>query len=369
MRINLDQENIDKCYRTLCAKEINMETAEFYIEYLTEYPFSITKKDIEKISKNHSIQESFFIAMKNKMEIEDDDDTFIEMNDLCNIKNIQKLSTKKYINNPFYKRIPVTNQKLGKWQLMKLNYQPYEGFVYDELDIHPERDYGEHTPLGFFEETFPYLAIIEDDQIWMSVIPHEINTMDKPIKAAFGNILVLGLGIGYYAYMTSLKNDVESITIIESDVNAIKLFNEWIFPYFENKDKIKIIKSDAFEYLKNNDISKYDYCFSDIWHNAGDGIYLYLKIKNFEQKYQCTYFDYWIETSILALLRRYVLTVYEEQMDGSTDEDYMKAIDENDVLVNKLYFFLKDYEINSYEDLMSLLSNDSLKKLARELNY
>ena len=217
MKINLNQENIDKCYRTLCAKEINMETAEFYIEYLTEYPLSITKKDIEKISKNHSIQESFFIAMKNKMEIEDDDDAFIEMNDLCNIKNIQKLSTKKYINNPFYKRIPVTNQKLGKWQLMKLNYKPYEGFVYDELDIHPERDYGEHTPLGFFEEEFPYLAIVEGDQIWMSVIPHEINTMDKPIKAAYGNILVLGLGIGYYAYMTSLKDDVDSITIIESD--------------------------------------------------------------------------------------------------------------------------------------------------------
>ena len=369
MILNLDDRNLKLCNGLLAAKEINMSSAEFYIEYLTEYPLSITKKDIEKISKNHSIQESFFIALKNKMEIDDFDDEFNEMNDQCNIKNIQKLSTKKYINNPFYKNIPTTNAKLGKWQLTKLKYHPYEGFVYDELDIHPERNYGEHTPLGFFEEEFPYLAIIEGDEIWMSVIPHEINTMDKPIKSAYGKVLVLGLGIGYYAYMVSNKDDVDEVTILESDETAIKLFNEWIYPHFENKEKIHIIKTDAFDYLENNDISKYDYCFSDIWHNAGDGISLYLKIKKYENKFQCTYFDYWIETSLLAMLRRYILTIYEEQLDGLTDEDYQKAIDENDRIINKLYYHLKDVEINSYEDMINLLSDDSLKRIARELEY
>ena len=41
--------------------------------------------------------------------------------------------------------------------------------------------YQEHTPFGFFDSKFPYLALLKDDEIWMSVIPHEINTMKKPV--------------------------------------------------------------------------------------------------------------------------------------------------------------------------------------------
>ena len=159
-----------------------------------------------------------------------------------------------------------------------LSYFPFEGFVYDELDIDPNNYYSEHTPLGFFDKEFPFLAVIQKDEIWMSVIPHEINTMKKPIQNAFGNVLVLGLGIGYYQFMIALKEEVKSITIIESDKNAIKIFNECIYPFVKNKDKIHIINDDAFEFLKNNDLNKFDYIFSDIWHNAGDGLPLYLKI-------------------------------------------------------------------------------------------
>ena len=49
--------------------------------------------------------------MKEKMDIPCDDDEFIEIDKITNIKNIQKLSKDKYLNNEFYKSIPFAKQK------------------------------------------------------------------------------------------------------------------------------------------------------------------------------------------------------------------------------------------------------------------
>ena len=104
---------------------------------------------------------------------------------------------------------------------------------------------------------------------------------------------------------------------------------------------------------------------SKVCNDINDEVTLTATPKNAEH----TKFDYWIETSLLALLRRYVLTVFEEQLDGSTVDDYLNAINENDVIVNKLYFLLIDYEINNEDDLKQLLSDKSLKDIATKLDY
>ena len=93
----------------------------------------------------------------------------------------------------------------------------------------------------------------------MSLIPHEINTMKHHIIDAFGNVLVLGLGLGYYVFHIARKKDVDKITIIEKDKRVIKIFKENLLPYFENKDKITIIEDDAIKYLSTP--KDYDYCF------------------------------------------------------------------------------------------------------------
>lgn len=100
--------------------------------------------------------------------------------------------------------------------------------------------------------------------------PNEVFTMEKPIKNAKGKVLTLGCGMGYFAYMASIKEDVESITIIELEQNVIDLFEKCILPQFENKDKIKIVKADAVEYLRNTEDGVYDYCFADIWIGIED---------------------------------------------------------------------------------------------------
>ena len=55
----------------------------------------------------------------------------------------------------------------------------------------------------------------------MSTIPHEINTMKKDIDIVKNNVLVLGLGIGYFSYLISNKASVKNITILENDEEII----------------------------------------------------------------------------------------------------------------------------------------------------
>lgn len=118
--------------------------------------------------------------------------------------------------------------------------------------------------------------------------------MKKPISEATGNVLTYGLGLGYYAYMVSMKDNVESVTIVEKDKEIIDLFTRYILPQFKNKSKIKIINDDAFNYFKKD--IYYDYVFVDIWHDPSDGIDLYLKFKSLEK--DNIKYSYWIEDTL-----------------------------------------------------------------------
>ena len=60
----------------------------------------------------------------------------------------------------------------------------------------------------------------------MLITPNEIETMKKSISEATGNVLTYGLGLGYYAYMVSMKENVESVTIVEKDKEIIDLFKK-----------------------------------------------------------------------------------------------------------------------------------------------
>lgn len=365
MIINLSDKELKELDAFLNVKECNISAAEFYIDYLENYYDEISKFDIDNLSKKYSIEQSFFKAMLNKMDTSEKDQEIKDLITNSNIDKVSLLNADEFLNDDYAKCVGFPIAKSSEWELRTLKYLQFEGFVSDELEINNEY-YQERTPFGFFDKEVPYLAVIQNDSIWMSVIPHEINTMKKPIQNAYGNVLVLGLGLGYYAFHISNKDDVDSITIIENDKKVIELFNNHILPKFSHKEKIKVIYEDAFAHLK--EFHDYDYAFIDIWHNVGDGLPLYLKIKQYEKDYPNTRFDYWIETSLIAMLRRQTLTVIEEQLyDGLKEEDYLKATNENDAIINAIYFATKDYKIDSIDDIRKLLSDENLKSLASKL--
>ena len=269
------------------------------------------------------------------------------------LNNLKKLCPLEYLNNPYVKNIKM-NSKLGKYQLRNISYEPYQLFAYDDIYLD---EYKEYSRIGYFSSDFPYLALTEGNNVWMSLNPNEIETMKPYIAKAKGDVLVLGLGMGYVSYMISLKEEVKSITIIEKDKEIIELFKKALLPLFPNKNKIKIIEDDAIRYLNKKEAT-YDYIFADLWHDPEDGLSLFVALKKINQNIDC-----WLEVSMYALLRRCMITLLEENLNGAKDEDYKFAKTYTDKVINTFYQKTKNLSIERPEDIDNLLKDKNLLNL------
>ena len=282
----------------------------------------------------------------------DKDDEVLEEYVLNNLKH---LNPKDYLDNAYVKAVKQIG-KHGKYALRYINYESYQLFAYDDIKMN---GYKEYSQIGYFDHQFSYLALSEGKNIWMSLNPNEIETMKPYIAKARGNVLVLGLGMGYVPFMLSLKNCVKSVTIIEKDQEIINLFSELIYPHFPNKNKIKIIKDDAISYTsKNQKQGTYDYIFADLWHDPEDGLSLFVKLKRINKSIDC-----WLETSMYALLRRCMITLIEETLDGYKEEDYKFAKNYTDKVINTFYQKTKNLSLERLGDLDNLLNNETLLSL------
>lgn len=350
MIFKLSDIELNKCKKLLAVKELNISAAEYYIDYLTNNYLEIK----EATSPN-----DWFDKFK---KIENPNNKVI-LNSKMNL--VTKLDPINFFSDKYYQTIGQIKASDADWKFSTYSYTSFEGFVSNEIVVDPDY-FAEHTPISYFDKEFPFFAVTQKDEIWMSIIPHEINTMKQPIENAFGNVLVLGLGLGYYVFNVVSKKNVNSVTIIENDKKIINLFNKYLLPKFPNKEKISIICADAINFIKDSP-KKFDYVFADIWHNVGDGEMLYLKLKGKEKYKPNAKFDYWIETSIIAMLRRQTLTIFEEYLDGFTEKDYQHSANDNDLIINKIYYYHKNTVIKNFNDLHHILTDDSLKLMAKNL--
>lgn len=124
---------------------------------------------------------------------------------------------------------------------------------------------------GYFKDRFlrskdlpiiPTLYI--DNRLFMSVTPMEVESHQLHLKNASGNVLVGGLGMGYYLTQLKNKEDITSITVVEKDLNVINLYKKLMEhnPIAFASDKIKFVHSDIFDYTGE---LIYDYAYFDIW--------------------------------------------------------------------------------------------------------
>ncbi len=218
------------------------------------------------------------------------------------IPMVKKQHIADYRENAYYKNVIVPETVCGRWQLCNKKYAPYEAFVYDDMVI---RDNGRLLPrIGYFSEEFSFPCVCEGGREWMTVTPNEINTMERPISTARGNVLTFGLGLGYYVYMVAEKDNVTTVTAVERDRDVIKLFSDVILPQIPNKDKIRLVCADAFEFADARLADgEYDHVFTDIWHDASDGLELYQKMKCREALCPDAVYEYWIEKTIRCYMR------------------------------------------------------------------
>lgn len=248
---------------------------------------------------------------------------------------LHALDTKTYTENPYWQTIHIKEQKRGRWELCEHHYEPYEPFVCGHPVVTPE--FREIPQIGYFTERFSFPAVLENGVEWMTVTPNEIETMKDPIEAAHGKVLTLGLGLGYYAFMVSEKETVETVTVVEKDRDVIALFEEIILPQFPHKEKVRILEADAFAYMKSTaPTEQFDYVFADLWHDQSDGLEMYLRLRRLEETNSKTVYSYWIEPTILTSLRHMVFDKLTEKnttlrLSGVSSEelltdDYLKRL-------------------------------------------
>ena len=239
--------------------------------------------------------------------------------------SLAKLQPWVYKDNAYCRHVPFPNVTKGRWTLCQKTYAPYELFV---RGADTRCSDGKEIPsIGFFDTAFSYPAVLEDGREWMTVTPNEIETMRAPLAEAKGKVLTLGLGLGYFAFMAAEKDTVESVTVVERDETVISLFTEHLLPHFPNGRKIRIQKGDAISYLdKGTKGEKFDFAFADLWHDASDGVPLYLAIKKREMGLSFP-MRYWIESSLLSHIRWRLFADWERK--GNFPEDVAAALSDN----------------------------------------
>ena len=214
-------------------------------------------------------------------------------------------------------------------------------------------------------------VISSGDILTIIAMPNDVEEFFRKIGVKTNkadNVMIVGGGATSYYLAKLLVTHGVSVTIIEKDSKVIQLFEKNILPYFPHKEKIHIVKQDAFLYFERELRNEaYDYIFVDIYHTPEDALGMYLRFKSDEKKYNYKPAHYWIEESILCLLRRYVLTLIEEYYQGMKEEDYEEIVDEETELLQKLYRALKKQEYSSIKDILSLLSDEGLKELAKNI--
>ena len=315
--------------------ERNFKVTRLYADYLERYPELITKEMIDTLTEDGEISKNeALVAILSEifaLDFENPDDRIIIRDYLT--PSVRILDSEKYKNNPYYKKIKINDLKSGTWELKTECYPAYRGVISGDMII--KDDFSEIPPLGFFTEDFHFPAVLENGNEWMTLTPVDLDTCEDAIERARGRVVTFGLGLGYYAYMASEKEEVESVTVVELSPEVIKLFEENILPQMEHREKIRIVCADAFEYAENvMPKEKFDVAFVDTWRDASDGAPMYRKMKALEHLSKGTEFLYWIENFLISRIRAERFSdIYEKIEDGTKDapescEEIIKALSE-----------------------------------------
>lgn len=278
------------------------------------------------------------------------------------------LDRAQYISNPFYQHIKPKPVTKGKWQLGYETYSPFQAVLTGDVVTNPTNHYLESTPVGYFTEPFYYLVIKQQDVTWMSVTPFEINTMAPILEKVKGNIITLGLGLGYFASMAALKPDVNEVLVIEKDQQVIDIFLKHIYPQLPNKEKIKIIHEDAFQFLKTNK-RRFDHWFVDIYHTADDGLPIYIRVKKLEKISTYGQWHYWLESSIISLFRRYMIIFLQEQLLSFDTSHYQNTATIEEKIYRGLFLIHEKKSIDTVIELDYWLSTDSIRHIIASIEF
>jgi len=305
MNQKLPSGDIEKIRHLEKIRERNNKFSWLLFDYLNDTPCLITKELMESVSGGGLLpEESAYIALLTGfcgLNSEPGNADRIIADEYFR-QSVKKLDAETYRENPYYKDIRIPEVKFCNCELKYEEYDPFEAFIFKEPIL--ENNFKEIPQIGFFSEPFHFPCVMENNHEWMAIKPNEIETIQPVLDLIYGNVVTFGLGLGYFAYMASLKENVRKIVVVEHNPEVIQLFEKFILPQFTLKEKVEIVECDAFEFImKQLPQRNFDCAFVDLWHDVSDGLDIYLRIKRLECLNNQTRFHYWIEDTLLSALR------------------------------------------------------------------
>ena len=336
MRMDIrDREKLKRLEKTF---ELNFRLTRLYANYLENYNEIINSDMMNALCGDGTRDEADgFAAILCQifgLDIDGSQDERALIRDYIT-PSVRAMDAERYRNNPYYKNISIPNVKKGRWELKRESYPAYRGVIAADMEIHDS--FREVPPLGFFKECFEFPAVLEDGNEWMTLTPVDLDTSDEAIDRARGRVVTFGLGLGYYTYMVSEKENVESITVVEKNTDVIALFNEYILPQFAHPEKVRVVNADAFEYAERvMPTEGFDVAFVDTWRDASDGAPMYERMKRLEHLSPNTEFIYWIENFLISRLRAIRFAEIDDRLANGEDMTYSEIAEalEKDNLVH-----------------------------------
>lgn len=284
------------------------------------------------------------------------------------VSHIRRHPAGDILDNPYYRQVRVEGKtREGHITLTTNDYLPgeliqtyHEGFRKEDPFA-----YGEGA---FFDSPVVFPVLIENGSVWMSVVLSEIESMKEPLERAAGKVITYGLGLGYYTFMASEKEDVESVTVVELNPHMISLFKKKLLPQFPHKEKVHIIEGDALVYIKKQEDGAFDYGFSDFWAGTEDGLPLYLAFAGACSSFRHTVHDYWIENVFIdAFFRPAVMVYLMEKVLGRKEAPLDQGKKAARILRKFISFLDREpISLKGEEDLYHLLDTETLVTLVRK---
>lgn len=102
-------------------------------------------------------------------------------------------------------------------------------------------------------------------EVWMSLSPLEIESAEIGIRLARGHVVVMGLGMGWAAAATAMRDPVTAVTVVERDPDVLALHRELdLFAQLPERarGKLRVVEADALAYTPE---APADLLMPDIW--------------------------------------------------------------------------------------------------------
>ena len=277
--------------------EENERLLERISEYLCFTPCAISPEDVAALTADGALtpNEAYqaLLAVRCGLDTATPADALLYRS--CFPQMVRQHDPAVYEADAYFRTVKPVSDTQDNIALIYETLRPMELFVADDF----RRDEaGRILPqLGWFDRAFAFPAIREKGQVWMTVTPNEINTIQPAVRQSHGRVLTYGLGLGYYAFHCLMKADVESVTVVEKNPAVIDVFTRHLLPFFPRREDLHIIQADAFDYAENvMPYEHFDTVFTDLWRDVMDGVPLYQRMKALETP--GPRYLYWMEKTL-----------------------------------------------------------------------